>query len=421
MLQNIRPAEVKVGMFIHGFVGSWFDHPFWRKKFLLTDEDDVEKIRLSKVEAVIVDVARGAAPDPRPVAAAPVLPAARSVAAPVTMMARRYTPPVDTPQKTSYRQEMRKAAKLVEKSKKQVVSMFEGARLGQAVKVREILPLVDDIRESVERNSKALTSLVQMKTKDEYTFMHSVAVCTLMINMGRQMDLGDDTIREMGVAGLLHDLGKMAVPQEILDKNGRLTDDEFSTIRSHPERGYAMIGDNPDIPDVARDVCLHHHEKIDGTGYPFGLKGNEISMAARMGAICDVYDAVTSNRPYKAPWSPCTALSRMSQWQGHFDERLFQMFINSLGLYPSGEMVRLNDHRLALVLDNNPDDPAAVHVLPFYCTSNLQEIKPVEILISPDRGPQILGIERPEFWHFDDWAEWRSRLLAKAGPTSAAA
>lgn len=407
-------------MFIHGFDGSWFDHPFWRKKFLLIDEMDVEKIRSSKVSAVIVDDERGAVPaDPVSARMTPV--ATPGLTPRYTPLARSYVPPVPHQAKTSFRQETRKAARIVEKSKKKVGAMFESARLGQAIKLPEVLPLIDEIRQSVERNNKALTSLVRLKNKDEYTYMHSVAVCTLMINFACKLDLDDDTIRSMGVAGLLHDLGKMAVPQIILDKAERLTDEEMATIRSHPVRGHALIGENPDIPDLARDVCLHHHEKIDGTGYPFGLQGSEISLAARMAAICDVYDAVTSLRPYKDPWTPCTALGRMAQWQGHFDERLLQVFINSLGLYPAGGLVRLNDHRLALVLDNCTTNPSAVRVLPFYCTSRLQELAPQEITITPDRGVQILGTERPEFWHFEDWAALRQTILIKASPLSAAA
>jgi HD-GYP domain-containing protein (c-di-GMP phosphodiesterase class II) len=420
MLRRIKPGEVELGMFIHGFDGSWFDHPFWRKKFLLTEGQDLEKIRQSKVSAVIVDQARGAAPVPSmPAVTTPVTrPQARPLPAPI---ATRYVPPGSAPVKTSFRQETRKAAKIVEKSKKKVGAMFESARLGHAVKLPEVLPLIDEIRESVQRNNQALASLVRLKNKDEYTYMHSVAVCTLMINFACKLDLDDATIRSMGVAGLLHDLGKMAVPQGILDKADRLTDDEMQTIRSHPERGHALIGDNADIPDIARDVCLHHHEKIDGTGYPFGLQGEEISLAARMGAICDVYDAVTSNRPYKDPWTPCVALGRMIQWQGHFDARLMQVFINSMGLYPAGGLVRLNDHRLALVVDHGLDDPSGVRVLPFYCTSRLQEIAPKELTIVPDRGVQILGTERPEFWHFEDWSAQRQAILAQGYPLSAAA
>ncbi|WP_446654456.1 HD-GYP domain-containing protein [Blastomonas sp.] len=422
MLQHIKPDRVELGMFVHGFVGSWFDHPFWRKKFVIEDEDDLAKIRQSKVEAVIVDDARGAAP--RPPVQSMALPEAtpvRRLATQPNPLAARYTPPSAGPRPAGFKQEAKRAAKIVEKSKKQVGAMFEAARMGQAIKIKDVAPLIDEIRESVERNNQALTNLVRLKTKDEYTYMHSVAVCALMINMARKLDLDETTIRHMGMAGLLHDLGKMAVPQMILDKTGRLTDEEFSAIRTHPERGHALIGDNPEVPDMARDVCLHHHEKIDGSGYPFGLAGDEISMAARMGAICDVYDAVTSNRPYKDPWTPAMALGRMGQWKGHFDERLMGVFINSLGLYPAGGLVRLNDHRLALVVDNCPEELMAIRVLPFYCTSRLQEIKPQELIVKPDQGPQILGIERPEFWHFEDWAGLRQSVLARAQGLSAAA
>ncbi|MFN3475392.1 MAG: HD-GYP domain-containing protein [Blastomonas sp.] len=420
MLRHIKPAEVTLGMFVHGFVGSWFDHPFWRKKFLLTEDADVLKIRESKVTAVIVDVDRGLAPA-QSASLLPVRASANPLPPRQMPVTGRYRPLSQTPRQTSFRQESRRAAKIVEKSKKKVGVMFEAARLGQAVRLPEVLPLIDEIRDSVERNNKALTSLVRLKNKDEYTYLHSVAVCTLMINFACKLDLDDDTIRSMGVAGLLHDLGKMAVPQMILDKVERLTDDELVTIRSHPVRGHALIGDNPDIPDIARDVCLHHHEKIDGSGYPFGLQGNEISLAARMAAICDVYDAVTSNRPYKDPWTPCVALGRMMQWEGHFDERLMQVFLNSMGLYPAGGLVRLNDHRLALVVDNCSEDPAGVRVLPFYCTSRLQELAPQEITITPDHGVQILGTERPEFWHFNDWTGMRQAILSQTMPHSAAA
>lgn len=420
MLRRIKPEDVKLGMFIHGFDGSWFDHPFWRKKFLLADEQDAAKIRASKVTAVVIDAARGAAPQPSAAVPAGILKPVPQATGRSGLAGPRYIPPTARSEKSSFRQETRRAARIVEKSKKKVGAMFESARLGQAVKLPEVLPLIDEIRESVERNNKALTSLVRLKNKDEYTYMHSVAVCTLMINFACKLDLDDDTIRSMGVAGLLHDLGKMAVPQIILDKADRLTDEEMTTIRSHPVRGHALIGENPDIPDIARDVCLHHHEKMDGSGYPFGLQGNEISLAARMGAICDVYDAVTSNRPYKDPWTPCTALGRMAQWQGHFDDRLMQVFINSLGLFPAGSLVRLNDHRLAVVVDNSLDDPAGVRVLPFYCTSRLQELDPREITVTPDRGVQILGTERPEFWHFQDWPAMRQSVLSRAMPLPAA-
>ena len=318
-------------------------------------------------------------------------------------------------------EELATAKKLYVQSRSAMLEMFSHARMGRAITVDKADTLVDDIRQSIARHPNAFISLVRLKNANEYTYMHCVAVCALMIAVAQQLELSPELVHQAGLAGLLHDVGKLAVSATLLNKPGKLTADEFAIIRQHPELGAQLLRTSVPVCELVLDVCLHHHEKIDGTGYPFGLAGDEISMAARMGAICDVYDAVTSNRPYKDPWTPAMALGRMGQWQGHFDERLMGVFINSLGLYPAGGLVRLNDHRLALIVDNCPEELMAIRVLPFYCTSRLQEIKPQELIVRPDQGPQILGIERPDFWHFEDWAALRSSVLAKAQGLSAAA
>jgi len=140
-----------------------------------------------------------------------------------------------------------------------------------------------------------------------------------MVSLARQLGLSEDLVREAGLAGLLHDVGKMTMPVEVLNKPGSLTDAEFVVMRSHPERGHALLLAAGSIPASALDVCLHHHEKYDGSGYPYRLQGEAISLFARMGAVCDVYDAITSNRPYKKAWNPAESLARMAQWTGHFD------------------------------------------------------------------------------------------------------
>src|SRR5690606_14238117 len=141
--------------------------------------------------------------------------------------------------------------------------------------------------------------ILRLKNKNEYTYLHSVAVCTLMVNAARYMGKSEAETRDYGMAGLLHDLGKMGIPDAILNKSGRLTDAEFEAVRNHPEHGYQVLRGSPNVPAMALDVCRHHHEKIDGTGYPFGLPADAISLVSRLGAVCDVYDALTSDRVYK--------------------------------------------------------------------------------------------------------------------------
>jgi len=173
------------------------------------------------------------------------------------------------------------------------------------------------------------------------------------VALARQLGMDDAACREAGFAGLVHDLGKAAMPLDVLNKPGRLTEDEFAVIRTHPERGYAMLTEGMGVSQPVMDVCLHHHERFDGTGYPHRLGGERIGRLARMGAVCDVYDAITSNRPYKSGWDPAESIARMASWKGHFDPAVFQAFVRSLGIYPTGSLVRLQSQHLAIVVEQN--------------------------------------------------------------------
>jgi HD-GYP domain-containing protein (c-di-GMP phosphodiesterase class II) len=171
--------------------------------------------------------------------------------------------------------------------------MFEDARLGRTLDAEGCVLLVHEISDSVSRNPGALLSLARLKTQDDYSYMHSVAVCALMISLGRQLGLDDAGCREAGLAGLLHDIGKAVIPSAILSKPGKLDDDEFAVIKTHPERGHELLVAGRSVSASALDVCLHHHERMDGKGYPHGLVAADIALFARMAAVCDVYDAVT--------------------------------------------------------------------------------------------------------------------------------
>ncbi|MFS0735513.1 HD-GYP domain-containing protein [Sphingomonas sp. 1P06PA] len=322
MLKRVPPDQVRMGMYVHGFEGSWFDHPFWRSAFRIETEADLARIRQCTASAVLVDMKLSADAAPRaPVAAAaPIRPIPRPLP--------HRPPKPEGP--CSEAEEIVRATKLLARSRATVTRMFTDARLGKSVNPHRAAKLVEEITASVLRNRNALIGVVRLKSRHEYTYLHSVAVCALMINLAREIGLDGSLFHEIGMAGLLHDLGKMAIPVAVLDKPGRLSDDEFVTIRSHPERGAEFLRDTKGVPAVALDVCLHHHEKYDGTGYPHGLSAEAISLYARMGAICDVYDAVTSDRAYKDAWTPEEAIARMRSWEGHFDPLLLESFVRSL-------------------------------------------------------------------------------------------
>lgn len=409
MLKKIPVSQVRLGMHLHALDGAWMDHPFWKTRFTLSAPDDLRKLQQSAIEAVWIDVAQGLdvapslptpAASPRDVSAAP--PPQPTVAA-----AR--------PAPTSFTDELQRAADVCKRGKAQVVSMFAEARLGQAVNAEACLPLVTEITDSVFRNPGALVSLARLKTQDDYTYMHSVAVCALMVTLGRELGMDDEQCREAGLAGLLHDLGKASVPLTVLSKPGKLTSEEYEIIKAHPRRGHEMLLEGGTAGAAALDVCLHHHERMDGTGYPERLGGEQISVFARMSAICDVYDAVTSNRPYKVGWDPAESIAQMASWKGHFDPAMFKSFVKTLGIYPTGSLVRLQSGKLAVVVEQNPLSLAAPVVKVFFSTNSQMPIAPVRLELAKSND-RIVGRENPKTWGFKQTDElWAGDALLKKG------
>ena len=399
MLKKILASELTPGMYIQSFEGSWFSHPFWRTKFVLQDPADLDAIRRSGISHCWIDVSKGIDPAAKP-EGAPVRPASVVLNAPVAPA--KPSAPAKTPEPAvEFEAEVEQAAALVRRFKGAITEIFGEARMGKALEIDRVMPFVEEVSASVQRNSGALVSLARLKTKDDYTYMHSVSVCALMVSLARQLGLSEEETRQAGIGGMLHDIGKMAVPDNILNKPGSLTDSEFAVIRTHPERGFDMLKGCAGLTEVPLDVCLHHHEKMDGSGYPKGLKADQITRMARMGAICDVYDAITSNRAYKAGWDPSASIQRMSQWKGHFDADLFQAFVRSVGIYPVGTLVRMQSDRLGVVIDQNPRSLVKPRVKIFYSARKNMPIRlHVLDLAEPGCTDRIVSRENPEQWGF---------------------
>lgn len=394
MLKTVPVKQVRLGMFIHELKGAWMDHPFWKSKFLLEDGSDLKKLQQSLIKHVVIDVAKGldvvSESDSQGVEQEEVkhlnqVPELKKAIKPV--------------KRISAQKEQAEAARIIKKSKSAVISMFKDVRLGKAVNVEAVMPLVEEISASITRNEGALISLVRLKKQDDYTYMHSVAVCALMTALGKQLELPEAEIRQVGLAGLLHDLGKSQVPLEVLNKPGALTEDEFKLIKLHPEKGHALLVQANINDPITLDVCLHHHEKIDGSGYPHQLKDPDISLYAKMGAVCDVYDAVTSNRPYKAGWEPGISLKRMAQWATHFDQVVFKAFVKSVGIYPIGSVVILKSGRLAIVIDQSTKSLTQPIVKVFFSTKAKARIQ-VEVLdlSQSSVNDEIIGHETAATW-----------------------
>ncbi|MBK9783906.1 MAG: HD-GYP domain-containing protein [Betaproteobacteria bacterium] len=391
MLKKISVEQLCLGMHLQDFCGAWLDHPFWRTKFVLTDAKDIKLILESPIKEVWIDISKGLDINTDD---------ASSGTAQVIAEEIPPTPPV-VQKKTSFNDEVKRAANICAKGKEAVVSMFQEARMGLAIEAEAAAPLVEEISNSVLRNPGALISLARLKTADDYTFMHSVAVCALMIALARKLGLDEQQTRDAGMAGLLHDLGKAMIPMEILNKPGKLTDEEFDLVKTHPEEGHKLLLGGIGISEMTRDVCLHHHEKIDGSGYPKRLNGETMSLFAKMGAVCDVYDAVTSNRPYKAGWDPAESIKRMAEWKGHFDPVVFQAFVKSLGIYPIGSFIRLESGKLGVVIEQGEQSLLKPKVRVFFSTKSQAYIKPetIDLARSPEK---IAGREDAAKWGIKD-------------------
>jgi putative nucleotidyltransferase with HDIG domain len=402
MLKKISVDQLTVGMHLKEFCGSWMEHPFWRTGFVITDPKDIQTILASSIKEVWIDSSKGLDVSPGSIVVTEVESEAQ-VEAELRQVAavQRVTAPV------SISAEIEKAAKICAQSKRAVMSMFQEARMGNAVDTNGARQMVEEISDSVSRNPGALISLARLKTADDYTYMHSVAVCAMMVALARQLGLDEEQTRLAGLAGLMHDLGKAAMPMDVLNKPGKLTDVEFSVIKTHPVEGYRLLQAGKDVDPIVLDVCLHHHEKTDGSGYPKGLKADEISLFAKMGAVCDVYDAITSNRPYKLGWDPAESLRKMAEWaNGHFDGKVFQAFVKSLGIYPIGSLVKLSSGRLGVVVDQTSKSLTTPCVKVFFSTKSNMRIVPEVIDLSKQVGAEkIVGREDPAKWKFSDLNE----------------
>ena len=402
MLKKISVKQLTVGMYLKEFCGSWMEHPFWRNSFVISDPKDIEQILGSSIREVWIDASRGLdiLPDESAISEAETEALVDAELHAAAQATRNLTP-------VSVQKEMYRAKRICAQARKAVTSMFQEARMGKAVDAGKARKLAEEISDSVTRNPGALISLARLKTADDYTYMHSVAVGALMIALSHQMGLDDELGRRLGVAGLLHDLGKARVPLEILNKTSKLTDEEFRIMKSHPKEGVKLLRESHGVDEIVFDVVLHHHEKTGGLGYPDGARNGEISLYAKIGAICDVYDAITSNRPYKVGWDPAASLRKMAEWANdHFDPDVFQAFVKSLGIYPIGSLVRLGSGRLGVVVAQSPKSLLTPCIKVFFSTRGNARILPELVdLAAPGCREKITGRENPACWNFPDFDE----------------
>lgn len=399
MIKKIHVRQLKVGMFIHDLSCHWMDHPFVRNRLLVSSEDEIGKIIAAGIHELYIDTDKGLDVKDAPSAQE----AATALEQEILDLAGQRPAPLT---RVALTEELARANKIKDQAHQLVRTVMLDARLGKAIELDQVEPVVQNITESILRNPGALTGLLRIKDKDDYTFLHSVSVCTLLVAFCRSAGVDPALTRLAGLGGLLHDTGKALVPDEVLNKPGRLTDEEFEIIKKHPKDGYDILLKTPEVGDIPLDITLHHHERMDGSGYPDKQPGEEISTLTQMAAIVDVYDAITSNRCYHNGMSAAEALRKLYEWSKyHFNPLHVQSFMRCVGIYPVGTLVLLESGRLGVVTEPHETNLLAPKVKVFFSTKSNTYIKPQEVDLSRPLGmgggDKIVSHESPEKWRVD--------------------
>jgi putative nucleotidyltransferase with HDIG domain len=299
--------------------------------------------------------------------------------------------------------EVKTAKNIHDSSATFISNLMRQVRTGKIEDVgHKLVDLAQDLTHSLSRNPDALISLAQVRSKDDYTFLHCAGSAILMGAFCRTLQLSSEIGRQLVIGALLHDVGKMRVPNEILNKPGGLTPEEFEVMKQHVQFGEEILSDLPLLSEISLTVARQHHERLDGTGYPRALRETEISQFGQMAAIVDVYDALTSERVYHAAMEPVEVILKLLEWSGqHLNGELVRHFIRTVGAFPCGTLVRLESGRLAAVVSQGAGGTKpAVRVV--YDIQARREIKPYDVDLSAEtEGDKIIGWESWEKWGFE--------------------
>ncbi|WP_439510193.1 HD-GYP domain-containing protein [Marinimicrobium koreense] len=334
---KIHVSELRVGMFVSKLDRDWLETPFLVQGFMIEGPEDVETVA-EYADYVWIDAVptKWCPPEQR------------------TGLKAAIRPKPTYINKVSAREEHGQAIKVFRHARQLTKTLVDDIRLGGAINTEEAKSTVRTCVDSILRNPDALLWMTKIRSEDEYTAEHCLNVCILAIAFGRYLGMEESELEKLGLCGLLHDVGKMRVPENVLNKRDPLTPKEFNMIRAHTVHGRNLLLSTPGIFNVVVDVAYTHHERIDGTGYPRKLPGDKISQFARIIALVDAYDAMTADRCYSEAIPTTSALKNIYKDRGkHFDEKLALEFIKSIGLYPPGTIVQLRNELVGIVLETS--------------------------------------------------------------------
>ncbi|MDH5785627.1 MAG: HD-GYP domain-containing protein [Chromatiales bacterium] len=352
--EKIGVGRLSIGMYVSELDRPWLDSPFLFQGFPIRNEDEIKQLQ-ECCQYVYIDRERSIEwqPDARfSTQSIEEAPAVRFSTQGVNRA--KSLEVVKYRDRVSFVDALPEAMALHSDTKSYIDSALEDVRLGHSIDIHGARDLANRLADNIVKNENAMVWLTQLKKRDEYTSMHSINVCVLSLLFGRFLGLEEEKLGLLGLGALLHDVGKMRVPKPILNKPGSLSSEEKVVMNRHPEWGHSILEKQGGVHPAVLDIALSHHERYDGSGYPHGLKGKEISQYAMVVSIIDFYDAVTSDRAYHLGISPHEALNMMyAEAARTFPKPLVESFIQCLGIYPIGSLVELDSGEVGVVMTVN--------------------------------------------------------------------
>jgi len=375
MIRQIALSQLVPGMYVVDMHRRWLTHDFWRTRFLVRDSEIIHRMRAAGISEVSIDTGRGLD-----------LPARVSHAR-LNEIESKYRTLAERiqarPLEVSLEEERRRAGLLLGDARLTARALMEQARLGKRIEAARLEPVVQRLIASIRRHPDALIPLARLKAGDSYAGEHAVATATLIAGLGLHLGIPEREIEKLALGTLLKDVGEMALDVRLTDKPGLLSEVEFSLVHRHVEESLAVLDASTQLDDASVAVILEHHERFDGSGYPWRRQGEDISPAGRMAAIVDTYDAMVSDRPYRQALSPAMALRQLfAQGGQQFDPALVASFIRTVGIYPVGTLVRLESGHLAVVQQQNPGLPLLPVVRVIYHAGRREYVAPFDVDLS---------------------------------------
>lgn len=384
-------------MYVHDLNCSWMKHPFATNRFEVKTEKQIRDIQKLGIQELYIDTDMDIVPNEPGTSKGPET---RAVSQEPMVSESENIPTSGC----NLEEEMGRSAKIKWEMLKKIEESMGKVRLGQQIELEQFNPVVERMIESITRNKDALLGLTRIRRLDKYTFEHSVSVSVLLTAFGLHLNFPQEEVMQIGIGGLLFDIGKVKIPQNILLKRNKLTEQEFVIIKKHVVYSRELLEAMPGISDIALSIADEHHERMDGSGYPDGKVGDDISFFGQMAAIVDAYDALTTDRVYCDGMSPTQALQNLIGWgESLFNQELVHKFIHFIGIYPIGSLVSLSDGHFAVIIESG-DEPLLPKIRVIFNSITRQFVTSMDIELSNQQAGndlKIVGAVDPAKWRID--------------------